>query len=349
MNDEYYMRRALELSLKGNPSPNPYVGAVLVKDGKIISEGYHHRTGMAHAEVEVMRGVDCKGATLYVTLEPCSHWDRTPPCTEAIIAVGIKEVVYGADDPTEKVRGREELKKAGVKVRRGILAADSERINETFFKHARTGLPFVILKSGMTLDAQIATTTGDSKWITSKESRREAHMMRSRYDAILVGVNTVLKDDPRLTSRIPKGRDPLRIVLDGRLRIPLNAKVLKDRNVLVVTTEQHDPRKMKRLLKKANVWVMGKKQVDLKRLMRRLGAGGVTSVLIEGGSRVNYEFAKADLIDKYFLYIAPKLMLGKNMQVFNGDGIKKLDDARKLRITSVKRLGEDMLVEAYTI
>jgi len=347
MNDEDHMRRALELSLQGRPSPNPYVGAVLVKDGMVISGGYHRKAGMPHAEVEALRGVDARGAVLYVTLEPCSHYGRTPPCTKAIIGAGVSEVVYGIDDPTDKVKGREELEAAGVKVRSGVLAAECERVNEVFLKHSRTGRPFVVLKAALTLDGQIATKTGESRWITSEESRRVVHELRGRYDAVLVGINTVLKDNPRLTCRVEGGRDPLRVVLDSRLRIPLDAKVLADRNVLVAAAEGYDRKKMGELEGKAEVVVLGKDKVDLDGLLTELGRRGVTSVLVEGGSTVNYSFAKAGLVDKFIFFMAPKLLPGGNTPVFRGEGMAGLDEAVRLKVTGVKNVGEDLMVEAY--
>jgi len=347
MNDEDYMRRALKLSLKGNPSPNPYVGAVLVKDGRITSEGYHRRAGMAHAEIEALKGKDAKGSTLYTTLEPCSHWGRTPPCTNAIIAAGVREVVYAVEDPTEKVKGKEELRAAGIKVRSGILRRECEKANEVFMKHSKTGVPFVVLKAAMTLDGQIATKTGQSRWMTGKAARKEVHRMRSKYDAVLVGANTVLKDDPRLTARIKGGRDPLRVILDGRLRIPLDAKVLKGRNVLIATTETAGRTKIKALEKKAEVLVCGKKRVDLEKLLRELGRRGITSVLVEGGAAVNYSFAKEGLVDKFVFFIAPKLLLGENTPAMRGPGLRKMAEATRLRIETIGKIGEDVKVEAY--
>jgi diaminohydroxyphosphoribosylaminopyrimidine deaminase/5-amino-6-(5-phosphoribosylamino)uracil reductase len=349
MNDEDFMRRALAISLQGNPSPNPYVGAVIVRDGRVLSEGFHHRAGRPHAEVEALKGVDAKGATLYVTLEPCSHWGRTPPCTKAIIESGISEVVYAVDDPTDKVKGREELKAAGINVRSGILQDECRKANEIFFKFSGTGLPFVLGKSAMSLDGQIATSSGESKWITSEASRKMANELRGRYDAIMVGVNTVLADDPELTCRVKGGRDPLRVILDSRLRIPLGAKVLRDQNVLVVTTESHDREKMNALQGRAKVLVLGQERVNLRRLMKELGQSGVTSVLIEGGATINYSATQQGLIDKYLFFIGPKLMLGENTPAFRGTGIRALADAKSLAITSVSTLDGDIVVEAYPL
>mgnify|MGYP003731315039 CR=1 FL=1 len=341
------MQRALELSLKGNPSPNPYVGAVLVRDGVIVSEGYHSRAGMPHAEVEVIRGRDCRGATLYVTLEPCSHFGRTPPCTKAIIEAGVSEVVYAAEDPTGKVRGREELEAAGVTVRGGVLREAAERVNEVFFKYSRTGIPFVVLKCAMTLDGQIATSTGESRWITGEAARNHVHWLRSRYDSVLVGAGTVLSDNPRLTARVDGGRNPLRVILDGRLRIQPDAAVFADGNVVVATTGGKNLSKVKTIEEKATVWVFNGDRVDVTELVRRLGGMGITSVLVEGGAEVYTEFVEAGLVDKFIVFVAPKLMGGVNTPILKGKAIKSLKEAVGLMFWDVRLVGEDVLVEAY--
>jgi diaminohydroxyphosphoribosylaminopyrimidine deaminase/5-amino-6-(5-phosphoribosylamino)uracil reductase len=216
-----------------------------------------------------------------------------------------------------------------------------------FLRYSKTGKPFVVLKVAMTLDGQIATEAGESKWITSEESRGLVHQFRDRYDAVLVGINTVIKDNPHLTCRIPGGRDPLRIILDSRLRIPLNANVLKDRNVLIVTTGKHSRRKVRELKEKAEVWIIGKEKVGLGELMRKLGEKEITSVLIEGGAKINYSAVKAGIVDKYLFFIAPKLMLGRNTSAFKGKGVKKLNKAVEVTITSVRTVGCDLMVEAY--
>lgn len=345
MTDEENMGRALELSLKGRPSPNPYVGAVLVKDGNVISEGYHLRAGAPHAEVRALKGVDARGATLYVTLEPCSHHGRTPPCTDAIIAAGVAEVVYAVDDPTEKVRGREALEAAGLKVRTGVLAEECERANESFLKHAKTGMPFVTLKAAMTLDGQIASSTGQSKWITSDEARQRVHELRSRNDAIIVGVGTVLADDPQLTARVKDGKDLLRVILDGQLRTPAEAKVLADENVLIATTDKGACRMGE--YGGREVVVAGKDRIEWDKLLRLLGERGITSLLIEGGGKTYYSAAKAGIVDKYVFFVAPKLMPGSNTPVFTGDGIDELKDSLQLRFEEMQQIGPDMMVVAY--
>ncbi|MBD3389012.1 MAG: bifunctional diaminohydroxyphosphoribosylaminopyrimidine deaminase/5-amino-6-(5-phosphoribosylamino)uracil reductase RibD [Candidatus Altiarchaeales archaeon] len=344
MKDEDYMRRALELSLRGRPSPNPYVGAVVVKDGRIVGEGYHRRAGGCHAEVDALKDVTDSGTVLYVTLEPCSHHGCTPPCVDAIVEAGVSEVVYAVDDPTEKVCGRERLEEAGVKVRSEVLAGECRRVNEAFFKHSVTGRPFVALKAAMTLDGQIASSTGESRWITSEESLNRVHELRGRYDAILVGVGTVLADDPRLTCRAGGGRDPLRVILDSTLRTPADARVLADDNVLVAAGERADIAGWEG---DAEVIVLGDGRAGLDMLLEELGSRGVTSVLVEGGGTVNYSFVKQGLADKFYLFFAPKLMLGSNTPAFKGKGITKLEDAVQVDIASAERVGPDLLIEAY--
>ncbi|MBU0761859.1 MAG: bifunctional diaminohydroxyphosphoribosylaminopyrimidine deaminase/5-amino-6-(5-phosphoribosylamino)uracil reductase RibD [Candidatus Altiarchaeota archaeon] len=347
MKDEEYMRRALNISLQGNPSPNPYVGAVVVREGEIISEGYHKKAGMPHAETEALDKVDAMGATLYVTLEPCSHHGRTPPCTDKIIKSGIKKVVYGVDDPTEKVKGREALEAAGIEVVSGVLESECRRVNEVFFKYSTTGLPYVVLKAALTLDGQIATASGDSRWITCEKSREEVHRLRSRYDALLVGVNTVLRDDPMLTSRISGGRNPLRVVLDSTLRTPSDSRVLSDRNVLIATTKNHPVEKKKILVGKVEIMVFDSERVDLDELLKKLGKKGVTSVMVEGGSEVFTSFLAQNLVDKFHLFIAPKIMGGLNKPAFTGEGINSMKEVFNVEFTSVERIGCDIMVEAY--
>ncbi|MFH1404192.1 MAG: bifunctional diaminohydroxyphosphoribosylaminopyrimidine deaminase/5-amino-6-(5-phosphoribosylamino)uracil reductase RibD [Candidatus Altiarchaeota archaeon] len=347
MKDSDFMRRALELSRKGNPSPNPYVGAVIVKNGRIIGEGYHRRAGMPHAEVEALRKcANPRGATLYVTLEPCSHHGRTPPCTDAILDAGISKVVYGMRDPNPLVSGGRVLRRAGVEVVSGVLSGEVERLNEVFVKHVKTGMPFVTLKSGMTLDGKIATSSGESKWITSPESRRMVQELRGGSDAILVGINTVLMDDPSLTCRLRGWRDPIRVIMDSRLRIPLDAKVLKDDNVIIATSKRHGKKKEKLLEGKARVWVMGDDHVDFRKLMRRLGKEGVTSVLIEGGGEVNASALKSGLVDRMLLFMAPTILCGRETPAFGGEGAPSLSKAFRLDFTDFRRMGRDLMIEA---
>jgi diaminohydroxyphosphoribosylaminopyrimidine deaminase / 5-amino-6-(5-phosphoribosylamino)uracil reductase len=347
MTDEEFMRYALEISLKGSPNPNPHVGAVIVKDEKIIGEGYHKKAGMPHAEVEALTGVNAKDATLYVILEPCSHYGRTPPCTDTIIKAGIKKVVYGMEDPTEKVRGREILEAAGVQVKAGVLKRECKMVNEAFIKHSKTGLPFVSIKAAMSADGFIAAKNGKSQWITSEASRDFAHNLRRTSNAILVGVNTVIEDNPRLNCRRCDGKDPLRVILDSKLRIPKDSRVLDDNNVLIATTKKAPGKTRKELEKKARIWDFEGDKPCLKELLKRLGAEGITSVLVEGGSKVNMEFLRLNLIDKYYFIIAPKIFGAGNISAFHGEGINDPNESGKIVFDEVKRLGEDILVTAY--
>ena len=346
MNDADYMARALEISLLGRPSPNPYVGAVVARDGKVIGEGYHKACGKPHAEVEALSGVDGEGATMYVTLEPCSHHGRTPPCTDAILEAGISEVVYSLDDPTDKVDGGRVLEEAGVKVRKGILHDECMRANEAFLKHSLTGCPFVTLKAAMTLDGQVATASGQSKWITSEGARATGRMLRARNDAVLVGVGTVLADDPLLTTRVEGEPDPVKIVLDSRLRTPNDARVFDSGDVIIATTEDN-PRQGD-YPSNAEILRCGRGRVDLNELMAALGGRGITSVLIEGGGTVNYSALKSGIIDKYMLFIAPKI-LGRGKHAFDGASPNELSEAVQLRFHNAARVDEDMQFEAYPI
>jgi len=337
-----FMERAYELSKRGFPSPNPYVGAVVVRDGKVVSEGYHQQAGLPHAEVEALRGIDARGATLYVTLEPCSHHGRTPPCTDAIIEAEIAEVVYAMDDPTDKVRGREILEKAGIDVRAGELSGKIERLNEAFIKHSKTSLPFVTLKAAMTLDGQTATAKGKSKWITGEAARKRVHHMRASSDAIITGIGTVLADDPKLTARDSQGPDPTRIILDSKLRIPSDAKVLAGGNAVIVTTESATMRDVP-----AEVIVCGEDEVDIEGLLAIMGGRGITSIMVEAGAKVNASFLGCGLIDKLVLFIAPKAMGGANRPVFSGDPIAEMDEANDLVFIPPEVVGDDIMLSAY--
>ncbi len=345
--NEDFMRRALELAKMGHPSPNPYVGAVIVKEGRIIAEGRHKKAGMTHAEVDALSGVDAKSATLYVTLEPCSHHGKTPPCTDAIIDAGITHVVYAMDDPTDKVRGHEILADAGIKVTKGVLQDEAQKLNEAFIKHSTTGLPFVTLKVAMTLDGNVATSTKKSKWITSEDARAHGRLLRGRTDAILVGIGTVLADDPQLTCRVRGEDDPLRVILDPKLRIPGNAKVFADGRLLVATTEEAEDDRVRMLKEKCDIMVCGKEKVDFEALLVELGSRNITSVLVEGGPTIISGFMEQELFDKLIIYIAPKVMGAGNRVAFQGKGIDGLDDAIQLRFESHESIGEDIVLAAY--
>jgi len=349
--DSSFMALALKLAKKGNPSPNPKVGAVVVENGKVIGKGYHKKAGEPHAEVNALQGITAEGATLYVNLEPCSHYGKTPPCTQMIIKSGIKRVVCAMRDPNPLVRGIEELRENGIEVEVGLMEAEARKLNEKFIKYTEKKIPFVTVKCAVSLDGKIASNSGDSKWITNEKSRRYAHRLRGEYDAILVGINTVLQDDPGLRAENENGnekKDPLRIIVDSTLRTPVDAKVLSDSNVLIATTEQYNREKREILEKKAEIWVCGNQKVDLKELIKKLGREGITSVFIEGGSEVNASAVKEKIVDKFLFFVAPKLITGRNAKgPIGGEGIETMDNIILLKDITVKRFDDDILVEAY--
>ena len=360
MNDinERYMRRALVLARKGSgrTSPNPAVGCVIVRDGVIVGEGWHRKAGTPHAEVHALRDAGSKahGADVYVTLEPCSHFGKTPPCADALIDAGVKRVFVGMVDPNPKVMGRgiEKLRAAGIEVAAGLFESECRKLNEAFIKHVTTGLPFVIYKSAMTMDGKTATASGDSKWITSDKSRRYVHKLRSMVDAVMVGAGTVVADDPLLTSRIPGGRDPLRVIVDSKLRIEPTAKVLTvlspaDTLIATVTSE---PEKNVRLVGaggKVLICPTREGRVDLQALLRSLGERKVQSILLEGGAELAGDFLRQGLIDKLLFFYAPKLVGGDAPGPFRGPGTETMAAGMRLRDISITRFDDDMLVEAY--
>ncbi|MGA2465803.1 MAG: bifunctional diaminohydroxyphosphoribosylaminopyrimidine deaminase/5-amino-6-(5-phosphoribosylamino)uracil reductase RibD [Thermodesulfobacteriota bacterium] len=358
-NDEHWMKRALRLAEKGRgrTSPNPMVGAVLVKNGKVVGEGYHIKAGADHAEIIALRqaGEKARGATLYLNLEPCIHYGRTPPCAPAVIEAKVKRVVIGMEDPNPLVRGRglESLKRAGLDVEVGILEKECRRLNEAFCKYILKKEPFVILKVAATLDGKMATREGDSKWISGETSRQFVHRMRDQVDGVLVGIGTVLKDDPQLTTRIKKGRDPYRIILDSRLRIPEEAKVIGNSpsKAIIATTELADRDKIERLEKRGvRILILDSKQgkVDLKSCLPKLGEIEIMSLMVEGGSQINGSFLDEGLIDKIFLFFSPKLIGDKEaLGIFGGSGKATLKEAISLNELRVRRIGEDILIEGY--
>ena len=360
--DKKYMAMALRLAAKaaGRTSPNPMVGAVVVKAGKIISSGYHRRAGEPHAEAIALRkaGKAARGATLYVTLEPCSHTEkRTPPCSPLVIASGVKRVVVAMIDPNPRVSGGgiRAIRRAGIAVTTGVLEQEARRLNEAFIKQVTTGMPFVTMKIAQTLDGKIATSTGESKWITGEAARREGHRLRDSHDAILVGVATVLADDPSLTTRIPGGRDPLRVIVDSNLRTPPKAKIITQKSrakTLIATLESSSRSGRLESLLDAGAEVLLAKgrddRVDLRSLMKVLGGFGITSVLIEGGSEVHAAALKAGIVDKVVLFIAPTLMTGKDsLCSIGGVSPARLSRAVRLRDVTSRFVGEDLVVEGY--
>ncbi len=350
-----FMKFALALAKKGTPSPNPYVGAIIVKNGEIISKGYHKKAGMQHAEIEALKNLknpkDARGAEMFITLEPCNHYGKTPPCTKAIIEAGIRKIIFAMKDPNPNVRGsgEEKLKKYGIHVEKGMCEAEAKKLNEVFIKYSITKLPFIVLKSAMSMDGKIATRTGDSKWITCEKSRKYVHKLRSKYDAILVGINTILKDNPLLTVGIKNKKDPIKIVLDDTLKIPLNAKVV-DSNLIIATSENYNiQQKIKLAQKGVKIIVCGKKEVNLKVLLKKLGKINITSILVEGGSEVQGSFFDEKLVDKVVLFYAPKIIGGRKAKIaIGGKGIKNIPSAIKLINGNMKKLGDDFVFEAYT-
>jgi diaminohydroxyphosphoribosylaminopyrimidine deaminase/5-amino-6-(5-phosphoribosylamino)uracil reductase len=335
------------------------VGALVVRDGKVISSGYHKRAGDLHAEAVALTkaGAEARGATLYVTLEPCSHIKkRTPPCTPLVIRSGVKRVVVAMIDPNPHVSGGgiRAIRKAGIDVVTGVLEDQAKRLNEAFIKQVTTGIPFVTLKIAQTLDGRIATARGESKWITCEKARAEGRGYRDTHDAILVGINTVLKDDPSLTARLPGGRDPIRVIVDSGLRIPMNAKVLREDSPArtIIATLANAPKKKKSMLEAAGAQVLTVKsdhgRVDLRDLMRKLGKMDVISVLIEGGAEINASALKAGIVDKVALFIAPTLMTGRDsLCSIGGTSPVKLAHSLKLRDVTTRFVGGDLMVEGY--
>lgn len=355
---EKMMKRALLLARKGvgKTSPNPAVGCVIVRDGSIVGEGWHKRAGTPHAEVHALRqaGNLARNADVYVTLEPCAHFGKTPPCADALIEAGVARVFAGMVDPNPKVSGKglEKLRAAGIVTVAGVLGEECRTVNEPFFKHVTTGRPFVTLKSAMTLDGKTATSIGDSCWITNERSRRHVHKLRSQADAIMVGVGTVIADDPQLTSRIPAGRDSLRVVVDATLRIPLNAQMLHLESLArtVIATLSDDASRIARIRECGADIIRCRERagrVDLSDLLARLGAMNVQSVLLEGGSTLAGEALRMGLIDKFLLFYAPKLVGGEGMGLFAGVGIERMADALRLRNVTVTRFADDILVQGY--
>lgn len=356
------MRRALKLAERGTgfTNPNPLVGAVIVKDGRIIGEGWHRLYGSDHAEVDAFRNAteDVGGADMYVTLEPCSHYGKTPPCARAIVEKGIKRVFIGLTDPNPLVSGRgiQMLRDNGIHVESGFLEDEGRRLNEIFLKYITTGLPFCIMKTAMTLDGKIATATGDSKWITGELSRKHVHDLRHKVSGIMAGIGTIMADDPMLTTRLDgkEGKDPVRIIIDSSARIPLDAKVLNldsKAGTIIAATEKADKDKLRALKAKgAEVIVTPLKDngVDLDFLMRELGTRKIDSVLLEGGGRVNYAALKSGIVDKVNVFIAPKLIGGEDARTpVEGEGIRQMKDAILLCKTEYHKFGDDIMIEGY--
>jgi diaminohydroxyphosphoribosylaminopyrimidine deaminase/5-amino-6-(5-phosphoribosylamino)uracil reductase len=362
MDDAFFMNMALELAKQGLgcTSPNPMVGAVVVKKEKVVGRGFHAGAGQAHAEVVAIdnAGTEIAGATLYVTLEPCNHQGRTPPCTQKILATGIKRVVIAMKDPNPDVAGggADYLRDRGIHIRVGVCEDQARRMNEAYLKYVKTKRPFVTVKCAATLDGMIATKTGDSKWVSGKESRSYVHMLRHISDAIMVGIDTIKKDDSSLTTRLDgnKGRDPKRIILDTHLSIPENARVLRldsDSDTVIVTGPSVSNRK-KVAIQKSGINIiqapLKNEMVDLEYLMDRLGESAVTCLLVEGGGRVIASCLKAGIVDKIAFFFAPKILGGNDgIPICRGPGPELMKESVAVNNLQVHRFGDDVLLEGY--
>jgi diaminohydroxyphosphoribosylaminopyrimidine deaminase / 5-amino-6-(5-phosphoribosylamino)uracil reductase len=359
---ERFMRRALELAERGlgSTSPNPAVGCVIVNNGGIVGEGWHEYAGGPHAEVNALKaaGQAAYGGSIYVTLEPCNILGKTPPCTKAIIEAGLNTVIVGAGDPNPAVNGRgvSELRGAGLKVETGVFAADAAKMNEAYNKHIVTGEPFVTMKVAMSADGRIATKTGSSRWITGEESRRLVHLMRSRSDAVLTGIGTIIADNPRLDARIEGApvHQPTRIVIDAQGRIPADSLVVAgagETATIVATTDAMSLEKSQSLADSgAEVMVVPKVngRIDLKKLLRELGSRGICSILLEAGSALSSAFITGKIPDKYVFFMAPKLIGGDAaLGFYGGNGISEMSEAAQLEFAEIEKVGEDIMIEAY--
>lgn len=358
--DEYYMQQALAIAqfAEGRTSPNPLVGAVIVKDRHIVGQGWHRKAGTPHAEVHALAqaGELAKNATVYVTLEPCSHHGRTGPCADALIKAGVKKVVVAMTDPNPEVcgNGLARLRAAGIEVVEGVLADKAAKLNEVFIKWITTGMPFGVLKAAMSLDGRIATHTGHSKWITGPAARGYGHKLRDIYDGILVGIGTVLADNPELTARLPEGgQNPVRIIVDSMARTPLDAKVVTDKKApTIIAVSSAAPAARIAALRSQDVEVMIVEQtesgIDLRQLFQQLGARRITSILVEGGAAINASVLAANLIDKVHFFIAPKIIGGQMAPgPVAGSGAESVDQAIMLEDTSTQILGGDILINGY--
>lgn len=362
MAEEQYMRRAIELAKKGSGrvNPNPLVGAVIVKGGKVLAEGYHEQYGELHAERNAIAhakaaGYDLAGSTIYVTLEPCSHFGKQPPCALALIEEGITKVVVGSDDPNPLVSGRGYaiLRQKGIEVETHFLKEECDAINEVFFHYIQTGMPYVAMKYAMTLDGKIACHTGDSKWVTGEKARDHVQMLRNHYTGIMAGIGTVLADDPMLNCRMKGGRNPVRIICDDHLRIPMDSRLVrtaKEQPVIVACLPDAKEEKEEQLVE-AGVKVLRIAAgeggaLDLRLLMKELGKQKIDGILLEGGGTLNESALRADIVQKVYCYIAPKMFGGAQAKTpVEGSGLSLAADAWMFELAQMRRFGPDILLE----
>lgn len=360
--DLAFMEMAYSLAekAKGRTSPNPCVGAVIVKNGQVVGWGYHQEAGQPHAEVIALEkaGEKAKGATLYLTLEPCVHWGRTPPCVDRLVKVGLKRAVISSFDPNPVVyrKGAARLKQSGIEIVTGILSEKNDLLNESYNKYIQTRTPFVCLKAALSLDGKIATAWGDSRWISSEESRHFVQLLRAEYDAMLVGINTILKDDPLLTVRLPgfSKKRWHRVILDSELRFPLKAKLLEqpDQGKIIIFAGKRASSKKEEFLKNKGAEIIRvnsrKGQINLKAVLKELGRREISSVLVEGGASILTSFIEQQLADKIFAFISPKLIGGeKSLTFFEGQGVATVSNSwrlKKIRHFSIK---DDIIIEGY--
>lgn len=370
MPEEKYMRRAIELAKKGSGhvNPNPLVGAVIVRDGEIIGEGYHECYGQLHAERNAIanakkRGNSLEGSTIYVTLEPCCHYGKTPPCTEAIIEEKIARVVVGSDDPNPLVSGKgfQMLREKGIEVIPHFLKEECDAMNHVFFHYIRTGTPYVAMKYAMTMDGKIACYTGDSKWVTGEESRAHVQTLRNHYKGIMAGIGTVLADDPMLNCRIEGGRDPIRIIADSYLRIPMDSQLVRtagQQPLIVACLPDADEEKAAQLQEKgievlripgvttADITEEQKEVISLPVLMKELGARKIDGILLEGGGQLNESALQAGIVDRIYCYIAPKIFGGAQAKTpVEGQGLTRAADAWQFNRIGMQEFGQDILLE----
>lgn len=359
MSDVRFMQRALELARRGRGwvNPNPLVGAVVVRDGQIVGEGYHPKLGEPHAEVFALReaGEKARGATVYVTLEPCNHWGRTPPCTQALIEAGVSRVIAASWDsnPLTAMESRKTLEAAGISLEVGLLESEARRLNEPFFHFIRTRRPFVVMKTAMTLDGKIATPSGHSQWISGETSRAHVQELRATYAAVMAGIGTVLADDPLLTCRIPGAHPPTRILVDPRAETPPTARLFTDPSPVIIAISPAAARERRQALEARGATLLevplaeNGRHLDLNALMIMLGERQIDSILLEGGGSLNASALRAGIVSKVVAFIAPKLLAGDGIPPTHGPAVATMAHALRLRDLTCHPSGQDVRLEAY--